>query len=231
MVSTGSDTGVTNAFEVALHGRMPHIVQGLTGIPNVWANNIGGVGFVSDGGGTLSNFIEQAGVDFSGAKFDLVWELGGRNDAGFYGTEAAYRDVVKWWIELVLADNPDTVIVMSGPLSVINDESYQSSAAFAAMQRAKKAACAAYPRNCAFIETCGNAVTNDPWIFGTGKQGDTKGDGNADLIRGADGTHPTASGHHYLASRLVAETARVLPLLASRIRDGVVPGVNDGDLA
>src|SRR5690606_1872521 len=131
----------------------------------VWAHSIGGVGFVNDGGATRSNVIRQTRVDCSGEKFDLVWELGGRGDASCYGSEASYRDVVKSWIELVLADNPDTIVIMTGPLGVVDSESYQSSATFAAMQRAKKAACAAYPRNCAFIETCGNATTSDPWMF------------------------------------------------------------------
>lgn len=229
MVTGVSETGAD--YRTALHGQMPHIVQMLTGIPDIRANNIGGVGFTSDSSGTRSDFIEQVAVDFAGQKFDLVWELGGRNDGATYGSQAAYQAVVQSWIGGVLADNPDAVIVMTGPLSMQNSEAYASSVPNAAIQNAKKAACAAYPRNCAFIETIGNAVrTTDPWVFGTGKQGATTGNGNADLVRGNDDTHPTVFGHQYLGARLVSETARVLPLLASRIRDGVAAGVNDLDL-
>jgi lysophospholipase L1-like esterase len=214
-----------------MHGLTPHIVQTLTGIPNIWANNIGGAGFVSDGGDTRSTFIEQAGVDFRGAGFDLIWNTGGRNDWMVYGSEESYRATVRTWIDLVLADNPDTIVILTGPIPIKGAESHQSSAAFAAMQRAKKAAAAAFPLNCAFIETLGNAVTNDPWVFGTGTAASPTGDGNADLVIGTDGTHPTAYGHQYFGTRLVSETARVLPLLASRIRHGMLAGVNDGDLA
>jgi lysophospholipase L1-like esterase len=228
MVTTLSDSGDGSA---SLRPRMPQIVQKLTGIADIWANNIGGTGFIADNSGARSDFIEQAGVDFTGAGFDVVWELGGRNDWPFYGSAAAYQAVVESWIDILLADNPDTIILLTGPLTVQNSEAYQASAAYAAIQNAKKAAAANYPQNCAFIETAGNAVTNNPWIFGTGKQGATTGNGTADLVRGPDGVHLTIYGHEYIATRLVTETARVLPMLASRIRDGVIAGVNNLDLS
>lgn len=229
MPGTVSDTGTD--YRTSLHGLTTLVVQRLTGIADIWANNIGGAGFIADTGGTRSNFVEQATIDFSGKQFDLVWELGGRNDTPYYGSQAAYQAIVESWINIVLADNPDTIIVLTGPLTVRNAEAYQSAVTTAAVQDAKKAAAASFPRNCAFIETAGNAVTNDPWIFGEGKQGAPIGNGNADLVRGNDGVHPSVFGHEYLGTRLVAETARVLPLLASRIRDGVIEGVNDTDIA
>ena len=229
MPDTVSDTG-TDA-RTSLHGLTHNIVQALTGLPEIWNNANGSVGFVVDASGTKSTFGEQATIDFTGTKFDLVWEIGGRNDSGSQGSAAAYQAVVEAWIDTLLADNPDMLIILTGPITVQNSEGYQSSTSVADIQNGKKAAAASYPRNCAFIETAGNAVTNDPWIFGTGKQGATTGNGNADLVRGNDGTHLTVLGHQYLGSRIVAETARVLPLLASRIRDGVIEGVNDGDLS
>jgi hypothetical protein len=230
-VDTVIDT--VHDYRTALHGLMPQVVQTLTGISDVWVNNIGGTGFIADNGGALSNFIEQAGVDFTGAGFDLVWECGSVNDAGLYASEEAYQAIVESWIEIVLADNPDTILILTGPLPKGSVESYQSDSAIALMQRAKKAAAARFPRNCAFIETCGNAVTDDPWIFGTGNVGAEAGDGNADLIQGTGSgqVHFSTYGHQAIGARLVAETAKVLPLLASRVRDGVVAGVNDLDIA
>jgi lysophospholipase L1-like esterase len=226
MVSTFSDAA--GVYEASAHGLMPHILQQLTGICDIWANSIGSVGFVTDGGTTNSTFIEQLAADFSDEKFDLVWELGGRNDGGSYGSQGAYQLVVESWIRGVLADNPDALIFLTGPLMVTTAEAAAASAQ--AMQAAKKAAAATFPRNCAFIQTCGNATVADPWIFGTGKQGATTGNGNADTVRGNDGTHPTVFGHQYLGTRLAQETARVIPWLAGRIRDGVVSGVNNLDL-
>lgn len=235
-VALHGDSKVTSVsdsadYRTAPQGLMTHIVQALTGASDVWANNIGGAGFYANQGGTRSNFIEQAAVDFSGQKFDVVWETGGVNDAGLSPVEADYKGRVATWLGQVLADNPDTIVVMTGPLPKGSGEDYSTSSPMALIQRAKKAAAALYPRNCAFIETIGNAtIGSDAWVFGTGKAGSTAGNGNADLVTGPDGTHPTVFGHQYLGTRLVSATARVLPLLASRIRNGVTAGVNDLDL-
>jgi hypothetical protein len=231
MPVTVSDTGAD--YRTAQHGLMPHVLQTLTGISDIWVNAIGSVGFVTDGGaggtgGALSTFIEQAAVDFAGEKFDLAWELGGRNDTPYYGSVTTYQAVVESWIAAVLADNAEAIVILTGPLSVTTAEA--AAASMQAVQTAKRQAAARFPQNCAFIQTCGNATLADPWIFGTGKQGATTGNGNADTVRGNDGTHPTVFGHQYLGTRLAQETARVIPWLASRVRDGVLAGVNDRDL-
>ena len=40
------------------------------------------------------------------------------------------------------------------------------------------------------------------WMTGSGRSGSPAGDGNADVYRGSDGTHPTQAGHDYLGTRL-----------------------------
>jgi hypothetical protein len=207
---------------------MPHIVARLTGIADLWGNNLGSCGYIADNGGTRSDFLEQATVDFSGEKFDLVWGMGSRNDYGLAASAAAYQALIQTWVSTVLADNPDTIIFLTGP--IYHNSAAHASASAQLQTTATKAVAAANPRSCAYVETCGNAVVADPWVFGTGKQGATTGNGNADLVIGPDGTHPTMFGHQYLGARLVTDTARVLPWLASRIRDGVIAGVNDFDL-
>ncbi|OJW72755.1 MAG: hypothetical protein BGO57_16095 [Sphingomonadales bacterium 63-6] len=211
-------------YRSARYAKMADVMRPLTGISDIWVNGIGGRGFVTNGGAV--NFVEQAAVAFTGADFDVVWSVGTRND-GAYGNKAAYQAVVESWIDIVLADNPDTIIVLTGPIGANSAES--AGAAFQDMQDAKRAAAASYPRNCAFINTCGR-VTADPWIFGSGRVGAPAGNGNADLVLGTDGVHPSIFGHNYLGHRLVTETARVLPLLASRIRKGVIAGKNDTDI-
>lgn len=213
-------------FRTARLPRMVDVLRPLTGISDIWTNGIGGRGFIVNGGAI--NFVEQASVAFTGAGFDLVWNMGTRNDGAVYGSKAAYQAIVESWINIVLADNPDTIIILTGPINATSAEA--ASAAYQDMQDAKRAAAANYPRNCAFINTCGR-VTADPWIFGSGRVGATTGNGNADLVVGTDSVHPSIFGQHYLAHRLVTETAHVLPLLASRIRVGVIAGVNDTDIA
>ncbi len=210
--------------------RTSQLVRILTGVSDVWATAIGGVGFVSDGGGTKSDFIEQAPIDFPAGRFDLVWEFGGKNDYVLYGSQSAYQAVIESWLDIVIGNTPDLIVIMGGPIPSGNSESYGTSAATTAIQNAKKAACNKYPRNCAFIETVGNSIITQPWVFGTGKQTVPANNGNADLIIGSDGVHPTIFGHNYLASRIVTETAKVLPNLRSRILNGVIAGANDVDL-
>jgi hypothetical protein len=50
------------------------------------------------------------------------------------------------------------------------------------------------------------------WIYGTGKQGATTGDGNADFYTYTDGLHPPQVGHDYIASRMFGS---FLPILKS----------------
>ncbi len=47
-----------------------------------------------------------------------------------------------------------------------------------------------------------NSTAPQPFLYGTGRQGDLKGDGNADVYIGTDGTHLTPiAGHEYAAFR------------------------------
>jgi hypothetical protein len=221
-----------NDYRLEQQGGLTETLRQLTGIEDIWNNSITNSGFTANASGTRSTFMDQLPVDFSGAKFDLVWECGGRNDVNVNLDEAGYTDLVKTWIAAVLADNPDALIIMTGPITVKDSENYATSANMAAIQRAKKAACAAYPRNCAFIETAGNAtVTHSSWVYGTGRVDSLTANGNADLIVGTDGLHPSTFGRVFYASRLVAETAAVIPMLRSRILYGVIEGVNDLDIA
>lgn len=227
-VSTTSDS--ISDKRAALHGPLSQIVQALTGISDIWANNQPGCGFFNDSGGTRSDFVEAAAANFTGHKFDLVWSTASVNDWNKPADQAACEAKVEEWLATVLADNPDAIVILAGPWGSGNSQAYQANAPLALLQRAEKAVAARHPQNCAFIETIGNAVTNDSWILGTGTVSNIKGDGNADLIQGTDGIHFSVGGHPIIGARLVAETAKVLPLLASRIRDGVIAGVNDADL-
>jgi lysophospholipase L1-like esterase len=47
---------------------------------------------------------------------------------------------------------------------------------------------------------------------GTGKAAGTTGDGNADVYRASDGTHPTDDGHFMLAHAMAGGIAQALGL-------------------
>ena len=84
---------------------------------------------------------------------------------------------------------------MSGPLIVSSGGSGHQIAS-----TVKAAVAALYPKNVVFFNTVSPA---DPWVSGTGKQGTTTADGNADWVRGPDNSHPTIEGVAYLATRIV----------------------------
>ena len=219
--------------KLAPMGQMGQTIRALIGQPNLWVQGVGATGFIATNGGTRSNFVERANVDFlTYGPFDVVIEIGGRNDSAADLTGAnAFQQAVEDWIDIVLASNPDTIICMVGPGSSSGTEAYNTNYnAMATKQDRKKAAAAKYPRNCLFIETIGNAANPDPWIYGSGKVG-TPGatTGNADRL-GGDYVHRSIAGHAEIGTRIVQEIGRRLPAFASRIRDGVIAGVNDADL-
>jgi lysophospholipase L1-like esterase len=219
--------------KLAIMGQLPQVVRALTGQPDVWAQGSSNTGFFADSNGTRSDFIERATVDFPFyGPFDAVIEIGGRNDSTLDAASAdAFQARVEQWIEIVLANNPDAIICMTGPQSSSGTEAYNTNTnGMAIKQDRKKAAAAKYPRNCLFIETIGNAANPCPWITGNGRVGAAGSTpGSADRLSG-DGIHRSIAGHWQIGARIVQEIARRLPALASRIRDGVVAGVNDWDL-
>lgn len=234
--ATHGDSMMATIFDTSSHTanawapRTSQLIRTFSGIADVWATSLGGCGFIANQSGTRSNFVEQAPIDFPAGRFGLVWEFGGKNDYSFYGSQAAYQAVIESWLDIVIGNTPDLIVIMGGPIPSSNLEGYNPAIGATIIQNAKKAACNKYPRNCAFIETLGNSAIAQPWVFGTGKQTAPAGNGNADLVIGSDGTHPTIFGHNFLASRIVTETAKVLPNLRSRILNGVLAGVNDQDL-
>jgi lysophospholipase L1-like esterase len=102
---------------------------------------------------------------------------------------------------------PDAVIFMFAPL--VSRGGYNTHASFTAVRDAKQAAAARYPRNVVFIDNMA-----EEWVSGSGRVGATAGDGNADWVRGTDGTHPALAGAEFFAHRIVRAIAAALPQLA-----------------
>ena len=73
--------------------------------------------------------------------------------------------------------------------SVLANMLAATSAPYTAVAAAKQAAAANFPQNVAFIDNLAEA-----YVAGTGRVGSTKGDGNADIVRGTDNTHWSAAG-------------------------------------
>lgn len=230
LAGTVSESGSSAAsIRAALHGQSTSILQMLTGQPDIWPNSSGGTGWFADASGTKSDALERAPLDVVPYGFDVLWSIMGRNDDG--QPAGVIQQRVTSFIQLCLSSNPDMILIMTGPMPAGSANGYATDSSMAAVQDGMRAACAAFPGNCAFLETLGHTGIDDPWIFGTGKQGSAANNGNADRIIGPDGVHWTIAGHAEVMLRLVRETAKALPLLRSRIANGVIPGSNDLDIA
>lgn len=161
--------------------RAPQPIAGLRealGCPNGWGSSVGGTGFVTDLGNTRSTFLERLPIDILPYNFDFIVEIGGLNDAP--GIEA---DVTNW-LSRIVAANPAVAIFMFAPTKLGDTD-----ASVTGVAANKAAAAARFPQNVVFI----NQVS-EGYVFGTGRVGATTGNGNADFIRGTDGTHWSLAG-------------------------------------
>jgi lysophospholipase L1-like esterase len=54
-------------------------------------------------------------------------------------------------------------------------------------------------------------MNTDPWLYGTGNAGAMTGDGDCDVYLSGDNVHPTVAGQNYLAHRVAAQLAPMIP--------------------
>ena len=196
MVATVVDSG-SGPF---VHGTSCDLIANLSGQPDCWSCGVGGTGWIASASGTRSTFNQRVDLDVIAPAPDVIWEMGGLNDASLIASAAALQPLVETWLGKVTAALPNVLILMTGPIvpkpGVTNT---------GLVRDAKLAAAAKYPRNVRFIDNVAAA-----WVTGTGKQGSVVGDGSADWITGTDGTHPTQDGHVHNARRFVSSAALAL---------------------
>ena len=94
--------------------------------------------------------------------------------------------------EAILAAHPATKIILLGwfmPVSIANSSPWQQ-----------------WSAGMSAVAASVGGIFIDPlalgWMTGSGRSGAPAKDGNSDVYRGSDGTHPTQAGHDYLGTRL-----------------------------
>ncbi|MET0179062.1 MAG: GDSL-type esterase/lipase family protein [Novosphingobium sp.] len=186
----------------------------LIGQADTWNSGLGATGWFADAGGARSSMDERWPYDVTARGFDVVFDLNGINDGGQTASAAAYRDKMLPHYTATLAAKPETIVVLTGPMST--GSAGNVNAGQLLVRAGKKLLAAAFPKNAIFLDNLGDAampLAQEPWVTGNGRVGATANDGNADLVTGADGTHPSPYGNLYLAQRIAAETARAIPAL------------------
>lgn len=193
----------TGQTEGALHPILPAQIAALLGQPDVIGSGVGSSGYLTRGvaGATLA---ERAATDVIAFAPDFVIDLGGINDRDAAagnptGFVAAYRRL----LAQVAGALPDTLVFASGPMAPAGSFNTESRTLF--VRDAKRSAAALAPETVSVLDNLGEA-----WVTGSGKTGAATGDGNADWLTSADGTHPSDAGATYLARRVVGGIAAAL---------------------
>ena len=203
MVNTISDA-TNHALALQSYGMLAR--QLFTGL-DCRSYAIGGTGYVSDGGGTASTIEEAFFANPKVAECDALWMCGGKNDNAPITVDqivAAVRRIVEAYFEI----KPHGIVFLAG--------CYHSNSLDAAGKAPINAGLRAlaqedYLRDrVEFVETSG-------WVVGTGKVNAQTGDGNADRIRGVDGTHYSVYGQQHVPHREATEMLAAARRLRSRL--------------
>lgn len=104
------------------------------------------------------------------------------------------------YINTLKAALPNVIIIVTSPF-------YPASSPAAYVQIRDETKAAAIAAGVPYLDVLARAV-----FGGTGRAGTPVGDGNADIYRGSDGTHPTKEGHWMAANQLAALLSPALGL-------------------
>jgi lysophospholipase L1-like esterase len=165
----------------------------LVGWNDMYQSGVGSTGYLAAPAPKLK-FRDRVATDVYPFKPHVVVIAGGLNDACTSTDEfkaeatALFDDVQK--------NLPNTVVFVVGPWS--------PGCELQAHQDAIKAAVGTRA-NFYFIDNMG-----EQWQTGTGNVANPKGDGNSDIYISADGVHPTAAGHIYLAGKIADAVRKVV---------------------
>ncbi|UBM08364.1 SGNH/GDSL hydrolase family protein [Cupriavidus metallidurans] len=165
----------------------------LVGWNDMYQSGVGSTGYLAAPAPKLK-FRDRVATDVYPFKPHVVVIAGGLNDACTSTDEfkaeatALFDDVQK--------NLPNTVVFVVGPWS--------PGCELQAHQDAIKAAVGTRA-NFYFIDNMG-----EQWLTGTGNVANPKGDGNSDIYISADGVHPTAAGHIYLAGKMADAVRKVV---------------------
>lgn len=158
--------------------------------------SLAGTGFLNEGS-KAGNYLQRA-KDVVAYAPNVVVVGGSINDSAFTATEMEAQ-VAK--VIGTLQGIPNVTIIVFGPIPMSNTARTTNETNANAVKAAALAAGANY------VDSYGQE-----WIYGTGKVGTTKGDGNADFYSSElVANHPSLAGHSpYLGARFATAIAPIL---------------------
>lgn len=160
------------------------------------ASGSGGTGYLKTSGVRVK-YRDRWRNDLGQLSPDVVVVTGGRNDNGSFSPSNVGAEAALLFAD-IRSQLPNAKIIAVSPFAASNGETTSLQAFGAAIQSALSGI-----SNSHFLDVLSPAL-----ITGTGKVGATTGDGNADVLIGADAVHPTQLGHdvmgRWLAERIAS---------------------------
>lgn len=193
----------------------PWFVQAahLLGIDNYYPTAVTSTGYLSQGnpfpGGsipTLRQRLQGGGWSLINGTPDVIVAAAGYNDLTWIEsssiTQLQLTAELQLYIAALRATYPRAIIMICGPWSGARGPDAQTIAAEQGMQTVVNSF---NDRLIKFIPV--STALPKPWIYGTGRNNATTGDGNSDWCTGPGVPHPCALGHAHLGARF-ASSAR-----------------------
>jgi lysophospholipase L1-like esterase len=171
----------------------------LMGWADCWDNlgGVGGTGLVKDASATAGRYLTRLAGDVIPYAPDLVIIQGSVNDTTFSGTGVVGPALITY-VNTLRAALPNVAVVVTSVLS-------PSAPVTANSTNSADLATAAAALGIPFLNV------DTPIVFtGTGRVGATAADGNADVYRASDNTHPTDAGHAMFATALAGLLGQAL---------------------
>jgi hypothetical protein len=197
----------------------PALMGELLGWGDVTTCGKGSTGYLDESAGN-DTMRDRAQLDIYNQNPDIVVVSGGINDSGNTDEAAVGAEAATFYAE-IKANLPDCVLIVSGMQWPDGDP---ADTALRVAFAIRDAAIASEHVDC-YIDQLGlgdgvySGAASDyvdaGWMTGTGKEGTTAGDGNADVFTSSDGTHPTQAGHDYRAWRHAQAIAAAMPIIGA----------------
>jgi lysophospholipase L1-like esterase len=173
-----------------------------------WNSGVGGTGYMNPG--TQTTFGTRVQHDVIGYNPDVVLIQGGQNDTTYTATQV--QSAATTLYNIIKSALPNALVVVLGNFSLSGTPTTNITNTRDALKAAALSAGLPYidPISGITYDSKGVAIkTTSNWWTGTGRQGATTGNGNADLFTWTDNGHPSQAGHDYITRRTATEIQRL----------------------
>lgn len=178
----------------------------MVGIRDVMVDGVGSTGFIKESSvGAGNNFNQRFDAQDKQFNPDIVCVAGGTNDVYNGNTNAEIIAAMKTWITNARLAWPSAKIVVMGGIKPGSGWPADALTRYAAIHSGLLADTAVQKAGIYCVDTY-----TDPWIFGTGRDTATTGNGNSDFYTGNDNVHLNVSGNRYMALRTAERLRKIL---------------------